>query len=144
MQETYKGWNITADEEKEIFRASNGENTISDKSLKALKKKIDKFGFERTPVIRIDYGNHPVFGSITSVANDNHNYPEVWFVADDGERSKISIGCIYKTTEENKTIANEMLKLSEERNALDQKMRDLRDSMKDGIMNADIGLEERK
>ena len=106
MEEIYKEWKIEYIEAGEIFRAENKDHSMESKSLKELKKKIEKFRFERIPVFCNDYWRDSKIseGEITSVIGER-----VWVTyGKDKQRAKVTISRLFKHTLENKKIIDQI------------------------------------
>ena len=150
MEERYKDWEIKYEEEAETFVATDqNENTLKSQKLKELKKKIDKFGFKRIPVICRGYSHYDsnlCLGEITSIAERASHFgnPEVWvsFVDKDGSkgRTECSIDYLYKQNEQNLRIFKENSKLVEEKRGIEKKLEEL-DEKLECIKKEDIGLD---
>jgi hypothetical protein len=155
MEEMYKGWKITVDEKADTFIATkqvdeDEQQTLRSKSLKELKSKIDKFGFKRTPVYYkpYSYGRNPKViqaGEITSVTEnkDRWNSIEIWVTyGEDKSRAKIGLDHLYKQTEKNKKLFNEMERLNKTRAELEEKVEKLMEKLEAPLTRSDIGLPE--
>jgi len=69
------------------------------------------------------YSSHFSFGEITSVADENINYPHVWFTIIDKEygnsRRKERLESLYPATEENKDIVTRRCELNKQIEAIE-------------------------
>ena len=155
MEEKYKDWAIKYDEDAETFVATDKmENKLRSQKLKNLKKKIDKFKFKRIPVIcGHSYDSAKLYlGEITSIADEGDpsrswRNPEVWisYTDEDGEKSRMKsqISYVYKVTDDNAKIFDEIAVIRDKRNALNKKMDALKEKLElEKITRKDLGIEE--
>lgn len=147
MEEMYKDWKIKVDEKTDDFVATDkaNENTLRSISLKELKKKIDKFGFKRIPIYYKDY-NTVHYGEITSVVETGSKWHPLEFWINytkngNKQRTKAHIHTLHKPTEHNKKIFDEIMQLTEQREAIQKKIEGLNAQL-DRMKYADIGMPE--
>lgn len=125
LREEYKGWVISYDEEKEKFRAEEGDNVVEDSKLKGLKKKIDNFNVVREKVFFDDYGKLTE-GEITSKIGDNHyriSYMRKDPYKDYKTWTKLGKGKIFKHNERNKGIFEKVSKKHEQIDNLNKEIK---------------------
>lgn len=134
MEENYNNWNIKYQEESETFIATDkNDNTLRSKKLKELKKKIDKFGFKRIPVIYRGHRGDFFLGEITSIGIDRWDDSEFWisYTDKDGEKNRVKcdLNKICKHTAENLKKIKEINQLMKKKNTLEGKIDQIREKL---------------
>jgi archaellum component FlaC len=138
MEETYKDWKIKLEEKTDEFVATKDDHILRSKSLKELKKKIDKFAFVRIPIYYKDY--HVIHsGEITSIAEMSHGNPLLWVTLENKSRTKVNIHYLYRQTENNKKIFDEIQKFEQEKENIRKKIEELAGQL-ERMTFTDVGI----
>lgn len=136
----YHGHTITFDEEKEKWYIVVDGRRQEHSSFKIVQNYVDRLNkkaFKRIPVfIEIGYrwnrngGQGWTKGVITSVGVDG-----TVFVVKEGEKHAEHCGVAYEQTPENKKKIEQVVKLNKDRDALDEKIRKVYNSIKNVDFN---------
>lgn len=131
-EETYKGFNIQFEASRDGFSAFlDGERALENTSLKALKLEIDKQvkkGFKRFNVYsrgRWGHGDKFEVWSVTSIVGGN-----AWLIGKSKNREKVQTHGLIPVNDHNtkivgeiSAIENQIEKLGEKKEALEQKLK---------------------
>ena len=128
----YKGYTLQFDEQEDEWTVHIGNTSMSNKSLKSLKKRIDsidKKDFERVPVWIMSYVGTFEEAEVTSEMEYNRGYDskiEIWVVTKKGKRSKHEASDLLVVSPQNTNLIAEIAALDAQMKILHQKKSDLR------------------